>query len=243
MHHHYPDLGMQGSWTRAPRTSSITLWSGRTWRPRPTNAVLSRRDRGSPLSRCRPGDAALPSRQHVRVHRRSMAALSSDVLGTREDQLGLTTMAQRMRVLRPRQHRRPSSPPDRGARTTGGRSPRMARPCRRTVTNCCPPIAPVRSTTTRRSLTSRLSGLPGDVPARRLEDGQPRSPRRRPHGPARLGLSRRGPGLLGPRVVPRAEPGPAARSRRSSRSPATGPGSSTHGVDTAGWWERQLGLS
>ena len=91
-------------------------------------------------------------------------------------------------------------------------------------------------------LADALAATPADVPARRLEDGQPRQPPRRAHDPDRLRLPGRGPGLPRPRPGTWRSTGPGCPSPRRPPSTASAPRSSAHGVDTAGWWDRQLGL-
>ena len=84
----------------------------------------------------------------------------------------------------------------------------------------------------------------GHLPARRLEDGEPGLARRRPHGPARLGLPRRRPRPAGTSCGTSRSTGPVCReSKDAVDRDATAPPLEAAGVDTGGWWERQLGLS
>ena len=48
--------------------------------------------------------------------------------------------------------------------------------------------------------------------------------------------------MLGPDLVPRPQPGPAAGEQGGHDRPLPRP-ARAHGVDTADWWDRQLGLS
>ena len=93
-----------------------------------------------------------------------------------------------------------------------------------------------------RRRSSPRSADAADVPARRLEDRQPRVHRRRAHDPRRLELPRRRPTRRRACALPRAQPqaGAAAEGGRHRRRTAP---PRVHGIDTTGWWERQLALS
>ena len=143
-----------------------------------------------------------------------LAALSERWWGWRDD-FGLTTMAGTSAVLRARQHRR---------RNHGGRSARAdPRRIRRLAAAGRAGAGPLRIVGRDPRVARRARGGDGvdagHVPARRLEAGQSRAPRRRPNGPARLGLSGIGSGALGSRVVPRARTRRGSRSTKRLRSP------------------------
>ena len=170
-----------------------------------------------------PGDTMVPASQHESFIAH-LAALSARFWGWRDD-IGLTTMAQRLRFFAPgniaAELAAPQVPPPVAAAAAGwralpGRAPLLASVAR--LVHDRPEV-----------ITGPLAPDPPHVPARRLEDGQPRHPSRRADDPAGLGLSRRRAGLLGPVLVPRAQPGPPLRAQASRDRPFPGrTGASRH---------------
>ena len=152
--------------------------------------------------------------------------------------IGLTTMEQRLRFFAPdniaARARWPPMCPRRSPPPT-----RAGAPCpagRRVLSGLA------RLVHDRPEARHRAAGRDAaHVPARRLEDGQPRHPPRRAHHPARLGLPRLRPGLLGPVLVPGPQPGPAARAKEAAigRFRAA---LEARGIATGSWWDAQLDL-
>ena len=160
-----------------------------------------------------PGDTTVPAAQHARFIAH-MAALSSVFWGW-EDQLGLTTMAQRMRFFAPDNIAAeldaavvpgPVAAAAAGWPVLAERSPLLSAIARSVHDDPDDPdLPPVRPA--------------GHVPARRLEDGQPGQPPGRAHCPAGLDPARRRTRLLGPVLVPGAHPGQAAGAEGSGDRP------------------------
>ena len=127
-----------------------------------------------------------PARRASSTH---LAGLCAAFWGWHDD-IGLTTMAERLRFFAPGQHRRRARRP----RCRRGRSsPPTPDGERCPAGHRCWP-AWRRLVHDRPEADHRAAGRDAaHVPARRLEDGQPRHPPRRAHDPAGLGLPGAGP--------------------------------------------------
>ena len=142
-------------------------------------------------------------------------------------------MAERVRFFAPTTS--PPSWPARRVAGAGGRRPGLGAPARaRAGAGRAGRVGPRRPGAV---AVRALAAHAGHVPPRRLEDGQPRQPSRRPHGPARLGLPGRRAGVPRAGLVPGAQPGPPAGDEGGARSTRCRAALERHGVDTDGWWD------
>ena len=165
------------------------------------------------------GDAVVGPAQHA-AFIDHLAELSVRFWGFEDTIGGLTTMVERLRFFHPDNVARElavTDPPgpivaaDAGWKALPERSPFLAQ------------LAQARLGTTRSVLTDPLAATPATFLHGDWKMGNLGSPSRWPHDPARLGLPRRGAGLLGPVLVPRAQPRAPARDQGSRDRPVPRP--------------------
>ena len=145
------------------------------------------------------GDTVIPLPTHERLID-GLAALSARYWGWQDD-ISLTTIEERLRFFAPDNIAAEAAVDDPPAPIAVAMQgwPRVAEldPALAEL------LAAIHATPTPLADAMRVDAR--NLPARRLEDGQPRYASRRAHDPHRLGVPGLGPGVLGPGVVPRAE--------------------------------------
>ena len=163
-----------------------------------------------------PGDTVVPPGQHAGfvAHMAELAAAFWDW----HDDIGLTTMAQRLRLFAPdniagelaaAEVPGPIAAAAAGWQALPGRSPLLAAIAR--LVHDQPEV-----------ITGPLAATPRTFVHGDWKMGNLGTPPGRAHDPARLGPPGLRPGLLGPVLVPGAQPGPAARAEGDGDQPVPG---------------------